>query len=120
MSQEKVDRYKQEKAHRKENIAKQKKRRKLIRICSYILIAVIAAGAAFAIYRHFNPKPAETTETQTAETTTETTETQTAETDAETVETQSAETSAEATAEAEIEATETAESAQTQTSADTE
>lgn len=125
MSQEKVDRYKQEKAHRKENIAKQKKRRKLIRICSYILIAVIAAGAAFAIYRHFNPKPAETTETQTAETqtaetTTETTETQSAETDAETVETQPAETSAEATAEAEIEATETAESAQTQTSADTE
>ena len=105
MSQEKVDRYKQEKAHRKENIAKQKKRRKLIRICSYILIAVIAAGAAFAIYRHFNPKPAETTETQTAET-------QTAETTTETTETQSAE--------AESEATETAESAQTQTSADTE
>ena len=120
MSQEKVDRYKQEKAHRKENIAKQKKRRKLLRICSYILIAVIAAGAAFAIYRHFNPKPAETTETQTAETTTETTETQSAETDVETVETQSAETSAESTAEAESEATETAESAQTQTSADTE
>lgn len=96
MSQEKVDRYKQEKAHRKENIAKQKKRRKLIRICSYILIAVIAAGAAFVIYRHFNPKPAETTETQTAETqtaetTTETTETQSAETDAETAETQTAE-----------------------------
>ena len=138
MSQEKVDRYKQEKAHRKENIAKQKKRRKLIRICSYILIAVIAAGAAFGIYRHFNPKPAETTETQTAETTTETTETQSAETDAETAETQtaesqaaetqtaespetqSAETSAETTAEAESEATETAESAQTQTFADTE
>lgn len=96
MSQEKVDRYKQEKAHRKENIAKQKKRRKLICICSYILIAVIAAGAAFGIYRHFNPKPAETTETQTAETqtaetTTETTETQSAETDAETAETQTAE-----------------------------
>ncbi len=104
MSQEKVDRYKQEKAHRKENIAKQKKRRKLIRICSYILIAVIAAGTTFGIYRHFNPKPAETTETQTAET-------QTAETTTETTETQSAE--------AESEATETAESAQTQTSADT-
>ena len=49
MSQEKVDRYKQEKAHRKENIAKQKKRKKLIRICAYIVIAVIAAGAAFGI-----------------------------------------------------------------------
>lgn len=125
MSQEKVDRYKQEKAHRKENIAKQKKRRKLIRICSYILIAVIAAAAAFGIYRHFNPKPAETTETQTAETqtaetTTETTETQSAETNAETTEAQPAETAAETTAEAESEATETAESAQTQTFADTE
>ncbi len=62
----------------------------------YFLVAVIAAGAAFGIYRHFNPKPAETTETQTAETqmaetTTETTETQSAETDAETAETQTAE-----------------------------
>ena len=104
MSQEKVDRYKQEKAHRKENIAKQKKRRKLIRICSYILIAVIAAGAAFGIYRHFNPKPAETPETQA-------TETQTAET---TAETQTAETQAAETQTAETE------SAQTQTAADAE
>ena len=39
MSQEKVDRYKQEKAHRKENIAKQKKRKKLIRICAYIAVS---------------------------------------------------------------------------------
>ena len=93
MSQEKVDRYKQEKAHRKENIAKQKKRKKLIRICAYIVIAVIAAGAAFGIYRHFNPKPAETAETQTAET--QTTETEAVESAAETAtkaETQAAET----------------------------
>lgn len=89
MSQEKVDRYKQEKAHRKENIAKQKKRKKLIRICAYIVIAVIAVGAAFGIYRHFNPKPAETAETQTAET--QTVETETAETAAESTETAVAE-----------------------------
>ena len=43
MSQEKVDRYKQEKAHRKENIAKQKKRRKLIRICGAARIQSQAA-----------------------------------------------------------------------------
>lgn len=95
MSQEKVDRYKQEKAHRKENIAKQKKRKKLIRICAYIVIAVIAAGAAFGIYRHFNPKPAETAETQTAET--QTVESQTGETEnteAQTAETQTTETEA--------------------------
>ena len=106
MSQEKVDRYKQEKAHRKENIAKQKKRKKLIRICAYIVIAVIAVGAAFGIYRHFNPKPAETAETQTAETQTvenqtgetENTEAQTAaEAETQTVETETAETAAEST-----------------------
>ena len=115
MSQEKVDRYKQEKAHRKENIAKQKKRRKLIRICSYILIAVIAAGAAFGIYRHFNPKPAETTETQA-------TETQTAETQA--AETQTAETQASETQTAETQAAETqtaeTQASETQTASDAE
>lgn len=89
MSQEKVDRYKQEKAHRKETLAKQKKRKKLIRICSYLVIAVIAVGAAFGIYRHFNPKPAEPAETQTEET--QTTETETAETVSESTETEGAE-----------------------------
>ena len=97
MSQEKVDRYKQEKAHRKENIAKQKKRKKLIRICAYIVIAVIAVGAAFGIYRHFNPKPAETAETQTAET--QAAETETAETAAESTEAAATEESAESTSE---------------------
>lgn len=113
MSQEKVDRYKQEKAHRKENIAKQKKRKKLIRICAYIVIAVIAAGAAFGIYRHFNPKPAETAETQTAETQTvesqtretENTEAQTAET--QTTETEAVESAAETATKAETQAAET-------------
>ena len=32
MSQQKVDRYKQEKAHRKERLEKEKKRKKLLRI----------------------------------------------------------------------------------------
>ena len=113
MSQEKVDRYKQEKAHRKENIAKQKKRKKLIRICAYIVIAGIAAGAAFGIYRHFNPKPAETAETQTAETQTvesqtgetENTEAQTAET--QTTETEAVESAAETATKAETQAAET-------------
>lgn len=125
MSQEKVDRYKQEKAHRKENIAKQKKHKKLIRICAYIVIAVIAAGAAFGIYRHFNPKPAETAETQTAETQTvesqtgetENTEAQTAET--QTTETEAVESAAETATKAETQAaeTETAETAAESTEA---
>ena len=125
MSQEKVDRYKQEKDHRKENIAKQKKRKKLIRICAYIVIAVIAVGAAFGIYRHFNPKPAETAETQTAETQTvesqtgetENTEAQTAET--QTTETEAVESAAETATKAETQAaeTETAETAAESTEA---
>ena len=119
MSQEKVDRYKQEKAHRKENIAKQKKRKKLIRICAYIVIAVIAAGAAFGIYRHFNPKPAETAETQTAET--QTTETEAVESAAETAtkaETQAAETETAETAAESTEAAATEESAESTSETD--
>lgn len=120
MSQEKVDRYKQEKAHRKENIAKQKKRKKLIRICAYIVIAVIAVGAAFGIYRHFNPKPAETAETQTAET--QTVESQTGETEnteTQTTETEAVESAAETATKAETQAaeTETAETAAESTEA---
>lgn len=129
MSQEKVDRYKQEKAHRKENIAKQKKRKKLIRICAYIVIAVIAVGAAFGIYRHFNPKPAETAETQTVEsqtgetenTETQTTETEAVESAAETAtkaETQAAETETAETAAESTEAAATEESAESTSETD--
>ena len=49
MSQQKVDRYKQEKAHRKERLEKEKKRKKILRICSYFVLAVIVLAIAFAI-----------------------------------------------------------------------
>ena len=66
MSQQKVDRYKQEKAHRKERLEKEKKRKKILRICSYFVLAVIVLAIAFAIYRHYNPKTETPTETETA------------------------------------------------------
>ena len=56
MSQQKVDRYKQEKAHRKERLEKEKKRKKLLRICSYFVLAVIVLAIAFAIYRHYTQR----------------------------------------------------------------
>lgn len=66
MSQQKVDRYKQEKAHRKERLEKEKKRKKLLRICSYFVLAVIVLAIAFAIYRHYTPKTETPAETETA------------------------------------------------------
>ena len=65
MSQQKVDRYKQEKAHRKECLEKEKKRKKLLRICSYFVLAVIVLAIAFAIYRHYTPKTETPAETET-------------------------------------------------------
>ena len=66
MSQQKVDRYKQEKAHRKERLEKEKKRKKILRICSYFVLAVIVLAIAFAIYRHYTPKTETPAETETA------------------------------------------------------
>lgn len=65
MSQQKVDHYKQEKAHRKECLEKEKKRKKHLRICSYFVLAVIVLAIAFAIYRHYTPKTETPAETET-------------------------------------------------------
>ena len=65
MSHQKVDRYKQEKAHRKERLEKEKKRKKILRICSYFVLAVIVLAIAFAIYRHYTPKTETPAETET-------------------------------------------------------
>ena len=90
MSQKKVDRYKEEKAHRKERIAKEKHRQKVTRIVLWAILAVFLVWIAYSVYRNVRPEPSvqETvpTETETAAETqvTETaTETQTAESTAE-------------------------------------
>lgn len=81
MSQKKVDRYKEEKAHRKERIAKEKHRQKVTRIVLWAILAVFLVWIAYSVYRNVRPEPSvqETvpTETETA------TETQTAESTAE-------------------------------------
>ena len=126
MSQQKVDRYKQEKAHRKERLEKEKKRKKILRICSYFVLAVIVLAIAFAIYRHYNPKtetPAETEttvesviETNTAE---ESTAAETEDTDTESAaeETDAADTESTA-ADGEATADDAAQAAQTESAAE--
>ena len=65
MSQQKVDRYKQEKAHLKDRLEKEKKLKKLLRICSYFVLAVIVLAIVFAISRHYTPKTETPAETET-------------------------------------------------------
>lgn len=81
MSQKKVDRYKEEKAHRKERIAKEKHRQKVTRIVLWAVLAVFLVWIGYSVYRNVRPEPsvqeAVPTETETAA------ETQTAESTAE-------------------------------------
>lgn len=96
MSQKKVDRYKEEKAHRKERIAKEKHRQKVTRIVLWAVLAVFLVWIAYSVYRNVRPEPSvqETvpTETETAAPTAETQETEVTQTAAET---QTAESTAE-------------------------
>ena len=130
MSQQKVDRYKQEKAHRKERLEKEKKRKKLLRICSYFVLAVIVLAIAFAIYRHYTPKtetPAETettvesvietTTAETEDTDTESTAEETADTESAAEETDAADTES-AAADGEATTDDAAQTAQTENAAE--
>ena len=89
MSQKKVDRYKEEKAHRKERIAKEKHRQKVTRIVLWAVLAVFLVWIAYSVYRNVRPEPSvqETvpTETETAAPTAETQETEVTQTAAETL-----------------------------------
>jgi len=55
MSQQKVDRYKEEKANRKKNIKKQKVRGAFSRIIIALVALAIVVYLGFSVYRHFNP-----------------------------------------------------------------
>ena len=52
MSQEKVDRYKEEKAHRKQNLKKAKAKSIAGRICAVAVAAVIIGWGGYSIYTH--------------------------------------------------------------------
>ena len=54
MSQEKIDAYKKEKAGRKDRIAKQKKRRKIAKIVSsLVVVALVAAIVGSVLYNKY-------------------------------------------------------------------
>lgn len=57
MSQKKVDRYKQEKAHRKEQLAKEKRRQKITRIVLWAILAVFVLWIAYSVYLNVRPEP---------------------------------------------------------------
>ena len=52
MSQEKVDRYKEGKAHRKQNLKKAKAKSIAGRICAVAVAAVIIGWGGYSIYTH--------------------------------------------------------------------
>lgn len=61
MSQEKVDRYKEEKHNRKKTIARQKRQRFAGRIAGIAVCAAIIGWAGYSGYRSYeNSKPVET------------------------------------------------------------
>ena len=61
MSQEKVDRYKQEKANRKKIMAQEKRKHMAAVACSWIAVIAILGWAGFSAYRAYeNSRPLET------------------------------------------------------------
>ena len=61
MSQAKVDQYKKEKANRKETMAKEKRQKMIIKICSsVVLLAIVAWMGVSIVSSIYNNRPQET------------------------------------------------------------
>ena len=61
MSQEKVDRYKQEKANRKQIMAHEKRMHRIAVLCGWVLALAIVGWAGYSAYHVYeNSKPVET------------------------------------------------------------
>ena len=61
MSQAKVDRYKEEKANRKKTIARNKIKRRVAIVCSWLVLVAIVAWVGVSGYNYYeSKKPSET------------------------------------------------------------
>lgn len=61
MSQAKVDRYKEEKANRRQIMAKEKRKKILSIICGWAIVIAIVGWAGYSVYNIYeNNKPTET------------------------------------------------------------
>lgn len=61
MSQAKVDRYKEEKANRRQIMAKEKRKKMLSIICGWAIVIAIVGWAGYSVYNIYeNNKPTET------------------------------------------------------------
>ena len=68
MSQAKVDQYKKEKANRRETVAKEKRNKKLIKLCTGVVVVVLAAWIGVSTVEAVkNSQPAKTIYVDTAE-----------------------------------------------------
>ena len=50
MSQEKVNRYKEEKANRKEILAKEKRHKRLMKICAGVIVLALVCWLSYSVY----------------------------------------------------------------------
>ena len=58
MSQEKVERYKQEKANRKQTVKKERMKRAASKVCAWAILLLIVGWAGYSGYQYYDAKPA--------------------------------------------------------------
>ena len=61
MSQEKVERYKKEKANRKKNIKKEKVRKAICKAAAVVVLILVIAGIGYSSYQSYLMKPVDVT-----------------------------------------------------------
>lgn len=63
MSQEKVNLRKEYKKNRKEILAKEKRKKQITKVVSYLCLFVIVAGIGFSVYKKVTPEPVKDSDT---------------------------------------------------------
>lgn len=64
MSQKKVDKYKESKANRRKEIKKQKRKRLIATISTYVVLALVVAFIGWSVWKEVNPSSKEETTTK--------------------------------------------------------